>query len=160
MNDMNDTKNMYLALYEKYENVGERKVPTGQYGLGFFVKGDTIPTPNQKDQNGNALNGVQLYSDFLGSQTVIGQMQWENIGNRPANPNVVNNGTINAEYDQHYGLKQVSQLTNSESLSPTDIAYIMESFIAGADLKDEVAEQLEAQMNAFRSENNMNKVIR
>ena len=77
MSDMNNPENMYLGLYERYEIFDGRKIPTGQYGLGIFVKGDTIATPGQKDQLGNTLNGIQLFTDFLGSQTVIGQMQWD-----------------------------------------------------------------------------------
>lgn len=161
MDDMNNTKNMYLGLYEKFDNLDGRKIPTGEYGLGIFVKGETIPTPDQKDQLGNALNGIQLYSDFLGTQTVIGQMQWETLGARPANPNVVSNGIINAEYDQHYGLKQVSELIDRESLSTTDVVELLEGFVANdPDLKDEVVEQLTAQINEYRSANNMNKKYR
>ena len=160
MNDMNNPENMYLGLYERYETFDGRKIPTGQYGLGIFVKGDTIATPDQKDQLGNTLNGIQLFTDFLGSQTVIGQMQWDKIGKRPANPNVLNNGIINAEYDQHFGLRQVSELTNAERLSTTEIANLMEAFIASAGLKNEIAEQLTEQMNEFRTANNMNKIHR
>lgn len=161
MNDMNNPKNMYLALYEKYETLGEKKVPTGQYGLGIFVKGETIPTQGQTDDLGNTLNGIQLYSDFLGSQTVIGQMQWDKMSGRPANPNVLNNGIINAEYDQHYGLKQVSEIMDKDSLSATDVVELLEGFIASdPDLKEEVVEQLTAQINEYRSANNMNKHYR
>lgn len=161
MDDMNNPKNMYLALYEKYQNLNGRQIPTGEYGLGIFVKGNVISTPDQKDQLGNMLNGIQLYLDFLGSQTVIGQMEWDNIGKRPANPNVLNNGVINAQYDQHYGLKRVSDIIGKDSLSPTDVVELLEGFIASdPDLKGEVVEQLTAQINEYRSANNMNKQYR
>ena len=174
MNDMNNPKEMYLALYEKYDTVGKTKVSTGRYGLGIFVKAGLLPTPDQKDQFGNTLNGIQIYYDILGTnltqyktrsalleQAVIGEYQWDKIGGRPAYPGSITNGLVNAKYDQHYGLKRVSELIDKDSLSVTDIAELLENFIAGnPELKDEVVEQLITQINEYRSSNNMNIIHR
>lgn len=160
MNETFETQDTFLAIYTKSGDFSDpnRKIFSDEFGIGLFKKGFTVDLSSKGIiGDGGKAEGIQLYYDILGSNTVIAQNLWEKISPRMSMPMDKEELTkrfgedsiefkalskVNGIGDMSTGLTPLSTLTDKEKLTRDEINDIMKSWAEGLDLKDEVMAQL------------------
>ncbi len=173
-----NVQNSFVAVYQKYMEQDGEKQTTGEYGVGIFKKVDgigqdiisqSIHPINMTGIGTPKLEGVQLYEDLTGN-VVLGELNWENsqpksysaIGDSIARfakefdgeekmkvANVVSK--INGEYDPAIGMKPLSSITDKESISFEEADELLNSYVEGLGLREEVLASIQSSKKSGRT---------
>ena len=178
-------QNAYVTLYKK----NDAPFKIGMFTELTKLDNKIFSETNQQIKNGVGYNldSIKLYKDMY-SDSVIAQKVWKNeegkelldtyspvidsvetitkffsyLDNEAELKSLVSGvlSKVNSAYDITAGLKNASELTDSEELTDSDSLNLMEDYIASHNFKDEVAQECYAQINELRNQLNLNKRVK